>query len=309
MGVIEDKSITYSKLADDVAESITATMTGSAPDWRAQEGEAGHIKNKPFRFIDGYGKEYKFTNPLKVEDFTPMYDEEGEWGELRIYKKPIDAGSIKFVVSNKSTSWYGDICETPYIPLPERDNKYRVDLSDYSGYVYIERGDEYNWLVVEMDYADCFFPENTVYVIDEYDDDLLVEKIPELCLPNTVLKTTPQTLSDAEKNQALTNLGIDPVVWKYMCNPLVISVGDTVPEELLGSKYIYGDNTYYKIKYPNRAMYKYKYISVSEDDSGYVLMDLNTINNQEISIDQYVLNSEWVGISICIDEDKRWIEL
>lgn len=30
MGVIEDKSITYSKLADDVAESITATMTGKA---------------------------------------------------------------------------------------------------------------------------------------------------------------------------------------------------------------------------------------------------------------------------------------
>ena len=34
----------------------------------------------------------------------------------------------------------------------------------------------------------------------------------DVYLLDTVVKTTPQTLSDTDKNQALTNLGIDPVV-------------------------------------------------------------------------------------------------
>ena len=41
-------------------------------------------------------------------------------------------------------------------------------------------------------------------------------------LPKTVLKTTPQTLSAYAKNQALANLGIDPIVLKYLCNPLIL---------------------------------------------------------------------------------------
>lgn len=60
-----------------------------------------------------------------------------------------------------------------------------------------------------------------------------VKTINNIYLPNTVLKTTPQTLSDEDKNQALANLGIDPVVWKYMCNPYELSgTGGMVPEEL-----------------------------------------------------------------------------
>lgn len=41
-------------------------------------------------------------------------------------------------------------------------------------------------------------------------------------LKETVIKTTPQTLSADAKNQALANLGIDPIVWKYICNPLIL---------------------------------------------------------------------------------------
>lgn len=64
-------------------------------------------------------------------------------------------------------------------------------------------------------------------------------------IPDTVVKTTPQTLSDTDKNQALANLGIDPVVWKYMCNPYVIDAGNsggTIPEELVSI--IFNDNGY-----------------------------------------------------------------
>lgn len=52
-------------------------------------------------------------------------------------------------------------------------------------------------------------------------------------IPDTVIKTTPQTLSDTDKNQALANLGIDPVVWKYLCNPFIVKQGSKFPDELL----------------------------------------------------------------------------
>lgn len=65
MGVIEDKSITYSKLADDVAESITATMTGSTPDWNAKEGEAGYIENRTH---------YAITDRLQLPSEAENYE-------------------------------------------------------------------------------------------------------------------------------------------------------------------------------------------------------------------------------------------
>ena len=66
----------------------------------------------------------------------------------------------------------------------------------------------FEWGCQDHDYTD--------FDRDEYDDDLLVEKIPELCLPNTVLKTTPQRLSDTDKNQALANLGIQEKIEKLV---------------------------------------------------------------------------------------------
>lgn len=279
MGVIEDKSITYSKLADDVAESITATMAGSAPDWNAQEGESGHIKNRLCRAMWGT-EEYEFKNPLKEDDFTTIYDEDGYI--LRWEKEVTDIYyDLKYIFANYDSTPMGNTYQKSFYPLPFKNGKWEYIMDDYNAFrIYITKdNDNYcSYLIIQPLNYNNDFPKN-LYII-EYDQDyFFIEKLPEVYLPDTIVKTTPQTLSTNAKNQALTNLGIDPVVWKYMCNPLVISVGDTVPEELLGSKYIYGDNTYYKIKYPNRAMYKYKYTSVSEDDSGYVLMDLNTINN------------------------------
>lgn len=58
-------------------------------------------------------------------------------------------------------------------------------------------------------------------------------KIDEKYLPDTYIKTTPQTLSDTDKNQALANLGIDPVVLKYLLNPLPVDMNTVIPEELL----------------------------------------------------------------------------
>jgi hypothetical protein len=72
------------------------------------------------------------------------------------------------------------------------------------------------------------------FMVDEYD---MLKTLGDKYIPNTVLKTTPQTLSNTDKNQALANLGIDPVVWKYMMNPIRLVENVTiVPEELIGEK-------------------------------------------------------------------------
>ena len=72
-----------------------------------------------------------------------------------------------------------------------------------------------------------------------------IKKIDEKFIPDTVLKTTPQELSDTDKNQALANLGIDPVVWKYMCEPFKLEDGVKIPQEL---RNIIWDNKLSKFK-------------------------------------------------------------
>ena len=77
--------------------------------------------------------------------------------------------------------------------------------------------------------------ESNILISSEVDFDLIIALSSEF-IPDTVLKTTPQTLSDTDKNQALANLGIDPIVWKYMCAPLPINDQDNCPEELLDER-------------------------------------------------------------------------
>ena len=66
-----------------------------------------------------------------------------------------------------------------------------------------------------------------IYISNRIED---LKRLGDIFIPNTVIKATPQSLSTAEKNQALTNLGIDPIVWKYICNPFIIPA--TIEEPL-----------------------------------------------------------------------------
>jgi hypothetical protein len=78
----------------------------------------------------------------------------------------------------------------------------------------------------------------------------VIKKLEDVFIPDTVVKTIPQSLSSTDKNQALTNLGIDPIVWKYICNPLIIEEGMEVPDELYDE-----DRDWLKYEYP--AMYRF----------------------------------------------------
>ena len=54
------------------------------------------------------------------------------------------------------------------------------------------------------------------------------DKIKEGSIPLSALAP----LNDTDKNQVLANLGIDPVVWKYLCNPYIIRVGVQLTDEI-----------------------------------------------------------------------------
>ena len=97
--------------------------------------------------------------------------------------------------------------------------------------MYIE-GDDY-------DFVDDFMKHNYYVNVDEQFikksnyGRFFYKQVREDQIHNKVIKTTPQTLTDTDKNQALANLGIDPIVWKYICNPFILQTGRELPDELL----------------------------------------------------------------------------
>lgn len=200
---IKEGSIPMSALATEVKDKIE--NAGGGADWNAQEGEAGYIKNKLFRFIDCNGNEYKFKNALKETDFTPILNENGE---TYLYKKQIDAEDLQYVIANKRASYYGVSYDCAFYPCEYKNGKYIFEHGEYSYQFWVETDEDYyNWLYVEPSQSDTFFPNDTIYIIDNYED-VNIEQIPIQYIPKTVLKTTPQSLSTEDKKQALTNLGI-----------------------------------------------------------------------------------------------------
>lgn len=294
MGVIEDKSITYSKLADDVAESITATMAGSAPDWNAQEGEAGYIENRPCYVNLDNGRRITLDNA----DITLSSDE--NWYEKIIIPLNEVKISLYFYNYNEELIHYV-LTEGQSVFDYNFGCKFTAVLNEY---------DNCDLLLTNFDdskeYIDTVFAETKL--VYDYNDNV-VQKLNSEYLPNTLIKTTPQTLSDAEKNQALTNLGIDPVVWKYICDPLIIKSGQKVPEELIG-EYNEVDDEYW-LKYPHKAMYKIairRYIEEDEYGDADILIDCNEINASSVNALSLIIDGFPYDIYMYIDKDKKWAE-
>ena len=97
---------------------------------------------------------------------------------------------------------------------------------------------------------------------------------------------------------------IDPVIWKYLCNPCIIEYGKSVPEELIG-KYNedVGDSGGYMLKYPNMGMYKIKY---EYEDSKYMIINSERIDTLGISCgDQYIPGFSAIEV-FYIDSNKKW---
>ena len=183
-------------------------------NWNAKEGEPGYIENKPFNEerVDGYLK-FSYTRELDMDTDAREY---------------IYAGS--------------------------EDTKNRIQLKNNMAIYYLENYNIDSPIVISksVGYGGHTFHDSLTINIINYEEEDFVEfimnddygdlrieyamftSLDASYLPETVIKTTPQTLSDTDKNQALANLGIDPIVLKYLCNPIIItSLDDRLPTDIL----------------------------------------------------------------------------
>lgn len=236
---IKEGSIPLSALSNEVKGKIE---NASGANWEAKEGEAGYIENKPF----GIGEELipldmivKFSQLQKVsvdwasnvfdvylhpdpgydsfisKDINPDADDIlniKEKGAGRVFGYSINNKMIYEEIDHNNFNQTLDGIDTQFDFV--LGMKYSQDtIGDTGNYFVVYEGVMY--VIHNITY-------NKIYNDESYMNVYHTEKIHENYLPDTILKTTPQTLSDTDKNQALANLGIDPVVWKYMCNPLIL---------------------------------------------------------------------------------------
>ena len=182
---------------------------GGRADWNAQEWEAGYIENRTHSAA--------FT---RIE-----YNQENNKGKYEVAgfeDKLLLLWRKKYFTVHKN------------IPLT-------IDVND---------GED--TFIVNYNGTTLYITDNNGYLYDEHEYISVSEtNIPlaEAFIPETVIKTTPQKLSDTDKNQALANLGIDPVVLKYLANPHIIRYDNSsgtcynaIPKEL--SDIIYQDGKF-----------------------------------------------------------------
>ena len=186
----------------------------TSPDWNAQEGEAGYIENKPFEKI--------------------IFDGIIESDNIIVYNYYTNSSSVYISLEGTEILHFTEYGEAQEITLDWPNIK-----------IYWNGVDQITITNLSYESADAIKNYISVY---GYNRRLLSSSIDD-----SVIKTFPQTLSDDNKNQALANLGINPVVWKYMMNPINVASEDTIPKEL---KIHIGDDVY-RLKYPVAAMYTF----------------------------------------------------
>ena len=169
----------------------------TSPDWNAQEGEVGYIENKPFyggNVIRTVGsgvimspKSFTINNYYRAKITTfRYYNSEGEYTDIDFDLKTGFASTI-----------VGDGFEL-YV-------SYNINYPNAT-IEFVELTLNGGWI--------AFF-------VDEYD---MLKALEDKYIPNTILKTTPQTLSSTDKNQALTNLGLTDILRQIDYNNLKDSI-------------------------------------------------------------------------------------
>lgn len=183
------------------------------PDWNAMKGEAGYIENNPFILRHGYEgdevtkdileqyklnldefEEYTFVDNYG-ESFTGLRKEIEGYGFLnQILHNVHVVGSGNFtkgsfILSNFYYISFGDIGEITFNEEDINDKRY-ITINWYNNFSAIDE-----------------LPNFDVYIIPDWDP-FFMDTLPSELLPDTVVKTTRQYLSDSQKNQVKENLGI-----------------------------------------------------------------------------------------------------
>ena len=200
-------------LSDDAKNQARSNLGISNPDWNAQKGEAGYIENNPFILRHGYEgdevtkdileqyklnldefEEYTFVDNYG-ESFTGLRKEIEGYGFLnQILHNVHVVGSGNFtkgsfILSNFYYISFGDIGEITFNEEDINDKRY-ITINWYNNFSAIDE-----------------LPNFDVYIIPDWDP-FFMDTLPSELLPDTVVKTTRQYLSDSQKNQVKENLGI-----------------------------------------------------------------------------------------------------
>ena len=196
-----------------------------APDWNAQKGEAGYIENRT-HYVTGTAETINVNGEWSITKTNIIVNDDSiidiSWN-IDLMANHTE-GSCRFTGTDESNSYSFD------------NDGFHIDFQNHGGLIDLDM-----WA---FGGADPHYGTVTIGV------DLKYKTLDEVYIPDTVVKTTPQTLSDTDKNQALANLGIDPVVWKYIMNPFVLQTGRIVPDELIASDGV-------SFKYPYAGMYNW----------------------------------------------------
>lgn len=188
--------------------------------------------------VNRISKEYSF-NGLNIQNVNYMICDNTNINMnnnvlgVQLFYKSSD-GLIQTIITKNIIVNNGNYDYTVFYTNP---NGGTVSICAYQGRLWARSNSE------TFTYEDKF----SVIIVESYS----TYAVSESKLPNSVIKTTPQILFKSEKEQALTNLGIDPIVWKYLCNPLIIRFGNGVPLELLKDD----DSLNYLKYYQYRGMY------------------------------------------------------
>lgn len=220
----------YTEYIDEVKENVKKNLgitDAVTPDWNAQEGEPGYIENRTHYINTKEGVEHTLSDLDYIdinEDGGKEWYYHGGLNNFGIAFKDYDE-VLKYIdIASKEKVVYKDPDDSAIAltvkQVFEEDDATIVFRAEYSGF------NNFKFLLFEN-------VDNPIVTLDpQYIPYTIARKTD---IPNDIIKTTPQTLSNTAKNQVLTNLGIDPVVWKYIMNPFVLQTGRIIPDELIAS--------------------------------------------------------------------------
>lgn len=209
-------------LSDDDKNQVKENLGISEPNWNAKEDEVGYIKNKPFEFIDKH--ENAFYYDASVNPNYIIWDEPSATESSTIQILDYD-GVPQYISLNDKTDGF----------LNNMDHIFNLYNLNYKWLNSSSLGIEISSDILDNGEDVSSYLNNLI----NYSTGGILRKISDAFLPDTVVKTTPQTLTDTDKNQVLANLGIDPIVWKYICNPHIVEFdrinaefNNAIPKEL-----------------------------------------------------------------------------
>jgi hypothetical protein len=205
--------------ATDVATVISNKADKSdivTPNWNAQAGEAGYIENKPFGDTLNVSALDLFTTPnsnhkqVEINRVSKIYVKRHVFDDYEDYYQN-GIYDVEYGVITPSEG-YG-----PFYITSSCDE----DGNEMARYLCITENAYEDASYVEPYYFSCVYNE---YYWDFPNPDEQIIQLYDGFIPDTVIKTTPQTLSDSDKNQALSNLGLTDILREIDYNNLKDSI-------------------------------------------------------------------------------------